>query len=104
MECALPPSSFCAKIEGNGAQMKPPEYLFTRETKETRATTVNFNPFRAFTLAFQLDSRARVWSTFPIVCYFVIYLFIYFSKYFSKISIYRDDRKKKNIEIDFQDR
>lgn len=26
--------------------MKPPEYLFTRETKETRATTVNFNPFR----------------------------------------------------------
>lgn len=50
--------------------MKPPEYLFTRETKETRATTVNFNPFRL-----SLYVSARFEREFN---QFFSWLFIYF--------------------------
>lgn len=65
--------------------MKPPEYLFTRETKETRATTVNFNPFRL-----SLYVSARV-SSASLINFSHGYLFIFF---FFKYFRYRDDRKE----------
>lgn len=64
--------------------MKPPEYLFTRETKETRATTVNFNPFRL-----SLYVSARFEREFNQL---FSWLFIYF--FFFKHFRYRDDRKE----------
>lgn len=64
--------------------MKPPEYLFTRETKETRATTVNFNPFRL-----SLYVSARV-SSASLINFSHGYLFIFFFKHFR----YRDDGKE----------
>lgn len=52
--------------------MKPPEYLFTRETKETRATTVNFNPFR---LSLYVSTRV---SSASLINFSHCYLFIFF--------------------------